>query len=69
MELSEILIIAFTGVVALSTVAYALLTWRLVSETQKLRSARGDPQTSCSFKADALVAGRRRFGKDYRRIA
>ena len=40
MELSEILIIAFTGVVALSTVAYALLTWRLVSETQKLRRAR-----------------------------
>ncbi len=52
MELSEILIIAFTGVVALSTVAYALLTWRLVSETQKLRRAQTEPRVSARVEID-----------------
>ena len=46
MEVSEILIIVFTGVVALSTVAYALLTWRLVSETRRLREVQTEPRVS-----------------------
>jgi hypothetical protein len=39
----ETLIIIFSGVVALSTVVYALLTWRLVAETRKLREAQFEP--------------------------
>ena len=46
MELGQALILAFTGVVALSTVVYAFLTWRLVSETQKLRRAQTEPRLS-----------------------
>ena len=46
MELGEILISVFTGVVAISTVAYALLTWRLVSETRRLREVQTEPRVS-----------------------
>ena len=46
MELGEALIVAFTGVVALSTVAYAVLTWRLVSETRRLREVQTEPRVS-----------------------
>ena len=46
MELGEILIIVFTGVVAGSTVAYAVLTWRLVAETRRLREAQTEPRVS-----------------------
>ena len=46
MELGEILVIVFTGVVAGSTVAYAVLTWRLVSETRRLREAQTEPRVS-----------------------
>ena len=46
MELGEILIIVFTGVVAVSTGAYALLTWRLVSETRRLREVQTEPKIS-----------------------
>lgn len=46
MEVSEILIIVFTGVVAGSTVAYALLTWRLVSETRRMRESQTEPRVS-----------------------
>ena len=46
MELGQALILVFTGVVALSTVVYAFLTWKLVSETQKLRRAQTEPRLS-----------------------
>ncbi len=46
MELGEILVLVFTGVVAGSTVAYALLTWRLVSETRRLREVQTEPRIS-----------------------
>ena len=52
MELGEILIIAFTGVVAASTVAYAVLTWRLVAETRRLREAQTEPRVSIRVEAD-----------------
>ena len=42
----------FSGVVALSTVVYAFLTWKLVSETKSLRKAQTDPQLSISIAAD-----------------
>ena len=40
------LILAFSGVVAFSTLVYALLTWRLVCETRKLREAQTEPRVS-----------------------
>ena len=46
------LIVAFTGVVALSTVAYALLTWRLVSETRRMREAQTEPLVSVRLEQD-----------------
>ena len=46
MGLGEILIIVFTGFVAASTVAYVVLTWRLVSETRRLREVQTEPRVS-----------------------
>ena len=39
MAVEDCLMIWFTGVVALSTLVYAILTWRLVTETRRLREA------------------------------
>ena len=52
MDLSEILTIAFTGAVALSTIVYAFLTWRLVSETRSMRRAQTDPRVSVHAEAN-----------------
>ena len=46
MNLGEILMVIFTAVVALSTGVYALLTWRLVSETRRLRQVQTEPRVS-----------------------
>ena len=46
MELGEILIVVFTGVVAGATAAYAVLTRRLVSETRRLRMVQTEPKVS-----------------------
>ena len=52
MELGEIIIIVFTGVVAGATAAYALLTSRLVSETRKLREVQSNPRISIRVETD-----------------
>ena len=52
MDLGEILTIVFTGVVAVSTVVYAVLTWRLVSETRSMRRAQTDPRVSVHVEAN-----------------
>ena len=52
MELGEILIMAFTFVVAVSTAVYAYLTWRLVSETRRMREVQTDPRVSIRVEAD-----------------
>ena len=46
MALGEILIIVFTGVVAVSTVIYAILTGLLVSETRRMRRVQTEPLVS-----------------------
>ena len=46
LDLGQALIVAFTGVVAVSTVIYAFLTWRLVSETRRMRRAQTEPRVS-----------------------
>ena len=45
-ELGDWLIVAFTFVVAGSTVAYVILTWRLVAETRRMREAQTEPRIS-----------------------
>ena len=55
MELGEILVIVFTGVVGFSTVAYAVLTWRLVSETRRLREVQTEPRVSIRIELDDRV--------------
>lgn len=52
MDLGEVLTIIFTGVVAVSTVIYALLTWRLVSETRRMREVQTEPRVSIRVEAD-----------------
>ena len=44
--------IVFSGTVAASTVVYAILTCRLVSETRSLRKAQTDPQVSVRVESD-----------------
>ena len=43
---------AFTLVVAVSTAVYAYLTWRLVSETRRMREVQTDPRVSIRVEAD-----------------
>ena len=46
------LIVVFTGVVALSTVIYAWLTWKLVSETRRTREVQTEPRVSVGVEED-----------------
>jgi hypothetical protein len=41
----------FTGVVAISTVVYAALTWRLVSETRRMRDIQTEPKVIVTYKS------------------
>ena len=45
-ELGDWLIVAFTFVVAGSTVAYVILTWKLVTETRRMREVQTEPKVS-----------------------
>ena len=42
-------LVFFSGVVALSTVFYAILTWRLVNETRKMREAQTEPMVTITY--------------------
>lgn len=42
----------FSGVVAASTVAYAILTWKLFSETRQMREAQTEPRVSMRLEMD-----------------
>jgi hypothetical protein len=44
------LTVAFTAVVTFSTVAYAILTWRLVSETKRMRQVQTEPKIEITAK-------------------
>ena len=48
----DLLMLLFTGVVAGSTMIYAILTWRLVSETKKMREAQTEPRISIRIELD-----------------
>jgi len=43
---SDAITLLFSGVVAVSTVVYAVLTWQLVAETRKMRRAQTEPRIS-----------------------
>jgi hypothetical protein len=47
---SGALTVVFTAVVTISTVAYAILTWSLVSETKKMREAQTEPRIEIALK-------------------
>ena len=44
MDINNLLITIFTGVVAISTVFYAILTCKLVSETKRMRKFQTEPR-------------------------
>ena len=48
---SDALTVIFTFVVTLSTVCYAVLTWRLVSETRKLREVQTEPKIHITLES------------------
>ncbi len=50
MTIESILTIIFSALVAISTVVYAILTWRLVNETIQLRKAQTEPKISIRIK-------------------
>ena len=50
-------LIAFSGIVAFSTVVYAILTWCLVSETRKVRIAQSEPKVSVTFHPNEEIHG------------
>lgn len=52
MDLGQVLMVVFTGVVALSTVVYAVLTWKLVTETRTMRESQTDPRVSVRVESD-----------------
>ena len=51
-ERGELFSIAFSGIVALSTVVYAVLTWRLVTETRMLRKVQTEPRVTIGVEED-----------------
>lgn len=42
--------VIFSAVVAIATIVYAILTWRLVSETRKMREAQTEPKISVTIQ-------------------
>lgn len=47
---SGALAIVFSAVVAITTVVYAILTWKLVSETKKMRKSQTEPHVSVNIQ-------------------
>lgn len=44
--MADNLILVFSGLVALSTIVYAMLTWKLVTETKRMREVQTEPWVS-----------------------
>lgn len=54
-DYSSALTLLFSFVVAFSTVVYAILTWKLVSETRKMREAKIKPHISIFFEQSESI--------------
>ena len=61
LDLGQTLIVLFTGVVAVSTVFYAILTWKLVSETRRMRRAQTEPRVSVHVELNETSGDGRRM--------
>lgn len=55
--MSNSLLLLFSGVVAASTVAYAILTWKLVSETRRMRKVQTEPNIFVSIQSKEYWIG------------
>jgi len=42
--------VIFSALVAIATIVYAILTWKLVSETRKMREAQTEPKVSVTIQ-------------------
>lgn len=49
MTTADTWLLVFSGIVAFSTLVYAILTWRLVSETRRMRLAQTEPMVSVTY--------------------
>ena len=49
MTTADTWLLVFSGIVAFSTLVYAFLTWRLVSETKRLRVSQTEPMVSVTY--------------------
>lgn len=54
---SGLFLVIFSGVVAVATVVYAVLTWRLVAETRKMREVQTEPNIFVSLQSKEEWAG------------
>jgi len=54
---TEIITLIFSGVVTISTVIYAILTWRLTSETIKMRKSQTEPKISIFLQPCRVAMG------------
>ena len=52
MDVTNIFLVVFSGVVAVSTAVYAILTWRLVSETEGMRRTQTNPRIGAYVELD-----------------
>jgi hypothetical protein len=50
MTTSELIQLIFAGIVAISTVVYSILTWKLVSETRRMREFQITPDVNIYFE-------------------
>ena len=46
MGVTDVFLLVFSGVVAVSTLIYAYLTWRLVGQTRRMREVQTEPKIS-----------------------
>jgi hypothetical protein len=52
-----VLTLIFSSIVAISTAVYAILTWRLVTETKEMRKAQTEPKVSIHMQPDESTRG------------
>ena len=52
LDVAQVLMVIFAGVVAASTVVYAVLTSRLVTETRRMREVQTEPRVSIRVEVD-----------------
>lgn len=55
--MSDAITLLFSGIVATSTAVYAVLTWKLTTETRKMRKAQTEPRVSVYLQPDEETQG------------